>query len=113
MEQEARENFTPELEKRRQRRTRLITQVRCETLGREELMVTRDISVGGMFIFAKDPFPENLDVQLAFRLGLDDPLITCWGKVVYSVRALGMGIQFSDLPEEARATLQNFVDAGQ
>jgi hypothetical protein len=110
VEPQGREYVTPEIEKRQHRRAELVTQVRCDALGREDLMLTRDVSVGGMFVTAKDPFPSDSDVALSFRLRAGDPPIASRGKVVYSLPGMGMGITFVDLSEEARQTLQKFVD---
>ena len=110
MEEPGREYITPEIERRQHRRARLVTQVRCEALGREDLLVSRDISAGGLFVRAKEPFPLGSEVSLSFRLAPVDPLVACRGKVVYSAQDVGMGIQFVDLGEESRQRLQKFVD---
>jgi hypothetical protein len=49
-------------------------------------------------------------VTLSFNLGTDLPHISCRGKVVYSMQGMGMGIQFTDLPDEFLQALQKFVD---
>ena len=110
MESEGREYITPEIERRQYRRVNLVTQIRCEALSREELLVTRDVGVGGLFINSKKVLPLGSEVSLSFRLQPNDPLISCRGKVVCSKGDLGMGIQFLDLGEESRQLLQKFVD---
>ena len=110
MEPEGREFVTPENEKRQHRRAKLVTQIRCEALGREELHVTRDISVGGLFVSSKEPFPPDCEVSVFFNLRPSDPAISCQGKVVYSLRGLGMGVQFTELSGADRVSLQKFVD---
>ena len=110
MEPEDREYVTPEIDKRQHRRAQLVTQVRCDALGRDEFLLTRGVSVGGMFVTAKDPFPSDSEVALSFSLRAGEPPIASRGKVVYSLRSMGMGITFVDLSEEARQALQKFVD---
>ncbi len=110
MEPEGREFVNPENEKRQHRRAKLVTQIRCEALGREELHVTRDISVGGLFVSSKEPFPTDSEVSVFFHLRPSDPAISCHGKVVYSLRGLGMGVQFTGLSDADRLLLQKFVD---
>lgn len=100
----------PEIEKRQHRRARLVTRVRCEALGREELLLTRDVSVGGLFITAKDPFPSGSEVAVSLALGSGQAVIETRGTVVYSLKGMGMGVQFSELGEDGRAALQKFVD---
>jgi hypothetical protein len=110
VEPEGREYITPEIDKRQHRRAKLLTQVQCAALSREDLMLTRDVSVGGMFVTAKDPFPADSEVALSFRLRAGDPPISSRGKVMYSVQGMGMGIMFVDLSEATREALQKFVD---
>jgi uncharacterized protein (TIGR02266 family) len=110
MEDEAREFVTPEVEKRRHRRASLVTEVKCDPSGKDELLVTRDVSTGGLFIITKKPLPMDSSVSLSFNLGDGHPLISCRGKVVYSMQGMGMGIQFMDLPDESLQSLQKFVD---
>jgi len=110
VDENTREFVTPDIDKRQHRRAKLITQVRCEALGREAVLLTRDVSVGGMFVNAQDPFPTDAVVTLAFRLDPLAPLFTCHGTIAYGVKGLGMGVMFSDLSDEVREALQKFVD---
>jgi hypothetical protein len=105
------EPATSEGEKRKYRRAKLITQVRCEALGREGVMVTRDVSLGGMFVNDNDPFPPRSEVSLAFRLSPTAPLLTCKAKVAYTIREVGMGVMFTEIGDDARQALKEFVDA--
>jgi hypothetical protein len=73
-------------------------------------MVTRDVSVGGMFINARLPFPVDSDLLLTFRLHPTEPAITCRATVIFSLPGLGMGIQFQDLSVETHQKLQKFVN---
>ena len=102
--------ITPQIERRQYRRASLVTQVKCEPQGREELLLTRDISIGGLFIKTPAPLPADSEVTLSFRVRPQAPVITCRGKVVNSLPRLGMGIQFVDLDDSARSAIQNFVD---
>ncbi|MFB3924047.1 MAG: PilZ domain-containing protein [Terriglobia bacterium] len=107
---EGKQFVTPEIDKRRHRRANLITQVRCDALQRQGLMVTRDISVGGMFVTEKEPFPADSEVTTLFRLNPTGDLLSCRGKVAYAIKGMGMGIAFTDLSDEVRQALQKFVD---
>jgi hypothetical protein len=110
VEEDTREFVTPDIDKRQHRRAKLITQVRCEALGREAVLLTRDVSAGGLFVNAQDPFPMDAVVSLAFRLDPTAPLFTCHGKVAYAIQGLGMGVTFTDLSDEVRQALEKFVD---
>jgi c-di-GMP-binding flagellar brake protein YcgR len=102
----------PDVERRQYRRIKLVTQVHCESLDRNEVMVTRDVSLGGMFINVRFPLPIDSELALNFRLYPTEPAITCRGVVMFSRIGLGMGIQFLNISEEAKQTLQKFVDEG-
>jgi hypothetical protein len=97
-------------ERRQYRRVKLMTQVHCQAPERNEVMVTRDVSVGSMFINVHSPLPIDSELSLTFRLYSTEPAITCRGKVMFSRVGLGMGIQFLDLSAEMRQMVQKFVD---
>ena len=109
MEIEAVDLQKAEFDKRKYRRAKLITQVKCEASGREDIAVTRDVSAGGMFLNDPNPFPKGLGVTLAFRLSPTGPLLTCQGDVVYSLKGVGMGIMFTQISDETRQMLDAFV----
>jgi uncharacterized protein (TIGR02266 family) len=100
----------PGIDKRQHRRASLVTEVRCEALGREELLLTRDVSAGGLFVSAKEPFPMGSEVSLKLKLPTRDSLLSARGTVVYSLKGMGMGVQFADIAEDLRSDLQKFVD---
>jgi len=99
-----------EVAPRQCRRVNLVTQVDCETLERNEIMVTGNVSVGGMFINANFPLPIDSEMSLTFRPYPTEPAITCRAKARFSRTGVGMGVQFLDLSTEARQMLQRFVD---
>jgi c-di-GMP-binding flagellar brake protein YcgR len=99
-----------EVERREYRRVKVVIQVQCEALERNEIMVTRDVSVGGMFIRGNFPAPVDSELSLTFRLYPADPTITCRAKVVFSRVGLGMGVQFLDLTREVHQVLQKFAE---
>lgn len=109
-QEQGREFVTPDIERRQYRRVNLVTQIKCESLGREELLATRDVSVGGLFVKVRKPLPRDSEVTLTFRLPSTQQSIACRGKVMYPVEGLGMGVQFFDLSPETRGLLQKFVD---
>jgi c-di-GMP-binding flagellar brake protein YcgR len=110
VELEDRHLIRPEVERRQYRRVKLVTQVHCEAMSHNEIMVTRDVSLGGMFINVKSPLPIDSELSLTFRLSPTEPAIACRAKVMFSRVGLGMGIKFLDLSQEAQQALQKFVD---
>lgn len=110
MSEEARRYVTPQIEKRKHRRVNLVTEVRCEALGVEKILVTRDISEGGVLVSTTRPFPDESDVVVSFRLKPAERAVSCRGRVVHDLAGLGMGIAFLDLSEDDRRRVQKFVD---
>jgi c-di-GMP-binding flagellar brake protein YcgR len=100
----------PEVERRRYRRVKMVTQVHCEATDRHEIMVTRDVSLGGMFINVKLPLPLDSELSLTFRLSPAVPAIACRAKVMFSQVGLGMGIKFLEMSQDAQQALKKFVD---
>ena len=101
---------TAQIEKRKYRRVKLVTEVRCDAAGRDDILVTRDVSAGGMFVSTKTPLPIGSEVGLSFNLGKEASALQCAGKIVYSQQGMGMGIEFSGLNPECALALQKFVD---
>jgi c-di-GMP-binding flagellar brake protein YcgR len=110
VELDDRQLIRPEVERRQYRRVKLVTQVHCEEMDRNEIMVTRDVSLGGMFINVKLPLPIDSELSLTFRLNPTEPAIACRARVMFSRVGLGMGIKFLDVSQEAQQALQKFVD---
>jgi hypothetical protein len=100
-----------EVERRRNPRLKAIFEVHCGVLGADQVFLTRDVSAGGVFLTTSDPLPANSEVVLSFRLRPQDPLVSYAGRVVYSQRDAGMGIEFFDLTGELRLTLKQLLDS--
>ena len=99
-----------DVERRQSRRVKLVIQVQCAALECNEIRVTRDVSVGGMFFDVQFPLPIGSELTISFRLNPAVAPINCRAKVTFSRVGLGMGIQFLDLSREARQMLQKFLD---
>ncbi|MBQ4333749.1 MAG: TIGR02266 family protein [Myxococcaceae bacterium] len=74
-----------------------------------------DISVGGVFICTEAPREEGTLVYLQFRLKEGAPLVEGLGRVVrvnppgVPGRVAGMGIEFVNLDDESRQTIEDIV----
>ncbi len=82
-------------DKRLSPRTPLATQIQSND--RMSLALSRDVSLGGMFIETKQPLPIGSRFQLRFNLEDRGPAIQADAEVVYQVAKLGMGVQFVQL----------------
>jgi hypothetical protein len=74
---------------------------------------TRDLGKGGVGIQTMEPLPAGTPIQVSFTLPAAPSFtgeIAAFGRVVWSNRRLGMGIQFERLPAEAQQALDTYVD---
>jgi uncharacterized protein (TIGR02266 family) len=69
-----------------------------------------DVSEKGLFVDSRSPLAEGSPVTFSFSLNNsgDNP-ITGAGKVVWRQETVGMGIEFTDLSDENRAKIRQFI----
>lgn len=95
-------------EKRRVRRVSLLNEISYragDQITRKRLV---DLSVEGIFIDTSDPLPVGADLTLDFTLP-NKRRIHVRGRVRYHHAGVGMGIQFTDLPEADQKAIEEFV----
>ncbi len=73
------------------------------------LALSRDLSVGGIFVDTKEPCAIGTLLDLRFHLAENDPIIIAKGEIRYVVPKLGMGVQFSEISNEDRKRIAEFV----
>ena len=95
--------------RREYRRVRLITQVQCAALGRKDALVTRDVSLGGLLIVTKKPYPANAEIDVSFSLPFADLPVCCRGQVSYTIKGCCLGVRFLEMSEESHLALKQFV----
>ena len=71
---------------------------------------TQDIGRGGVAIRTMEPLPLGTQIELTFRLPGSSRDITAAGRVAWSDRRVGMGVQFEKLTTEAQQFLTAFMD---
>jgi uncharacterized protein (TIGR02266 family) len=71
---------------------------------------TQDIGRGGVAIRTMDPLPLGTQIELTFRLPGSTKDIAASGRVAWSDRRVGMGVQFEKLTAEAQQFLNAFVE---
>ncbi len=94
-------------EKRRHPRAPLVAQV--EHAGGSFIGFSRDISVGGMFVESSEVLAPGALLRLRFYLDSSEPISETSARVVYTVKKLGTGVQFVELPADARARIEAYV----
>jgi uncharacterized protein (TIGR02266 family) len=105
-----------EVERRRSQRAELIVRVDYSTIDELFSEFTRDVNEGGLFIETEKPRPAGTEVALHFNLPGSDRTVKTNGTVVRVSDGLdgstpGMGIEFEDLPPEARQHINQIIQA--
>ena len=95
---------TPEDERRRHERSRLIIDVFFEGSDLTGVASTKDISPGGLYMNTQADIPEGALLTLRIPLGERD--VVCNGEVVYSNPGRGVGVRFHGVPAEDREHLE-------
>ena len=90
--------------------------VEIEEQAPQRYLTSVNISEGGIYLRTHAPLPENTVLHLSFTLPLDPDIIRVAGTVVRSARLgarletePGMGLRFSDVSEDTRNRIRNFV----
>jgi uncharacterized protein (TIGR02266 family) len=101
-------------DRRRSRRADLIVRVDYATVDELFSEFTRDINEGGLFIETEKPRPAGTEVCLHFNLPGSDRTVKTNGIVVRVCdgsdgSTAGMGIEFEDLPPDARAHINQVI----
>jgi hypothetical protein len=95
---------SPEDERRRYERSRLIIDVFFNGADLTGVAGTKDISPGGLYMNTQAEIPEGSVLTLRIPLAGRD--IVCNGEVVYSNTGRGVGVNFQGLSDEDRAHLE-------
>jgi len=72
--------------------------------------VTLDVGKGGLAIRTMNPFPPGTTIQVKFRLPGGQADIDAVGRVAWSDRKVGMGVQFDRISSADQDAVDKFVD---
>ena len=84
--------------------------VALEVSGREYLLVSKDISAGGLSTLPHPEITPSSEGFATFAIGEAQRPISCRCRVIYSIDGRGIGVEFLDLSEESLLALKKFVD---
>jgi uncharacterized protein (TIGR02266 family) len=73
--------------------------------------VTLDVGKGGLAIRTMNPLPKGTGVQVKFKLPGLPSEIDAAGRVAWSDRKIGMGVQFDKMSTHDQRTIDGFVEA--
>ena len=71
---------------------------------------TRDIGPGGVGVRTMEPLPAGTPLQLTLKLPGESRELSSYGRVVWSDRRVGMGVQFDRLTAEVQALLAELLE---
>jgi c-di-GMP-binding flagellar brake protein YcgR len=90
-------------------RAPLATQVQCDQC--MSLALSRDISLGGMFVETTDPLPLGAALTIRFNLDGKDQVVAASAQVTYHIEKMGMGIVFTDLGKEESEAIRKYLES--
>ena len=107
---------TTDYDRRKSDRADLVVRVDYHTVDELFSEFTSDINEGGLFIETDKPRPAGTAVSLHFNLPGSDRALKTTGTVVHvsdgsDGTTAGMGIEFEDLPEDARTHINGLIRA--
>ena len=111
MSDETEDDFASHDERRAYHRSRLILDVFFDGQDVTGVASTKDISPGGLYMNTQATIPQGamLLVRIPFRPGVE---VVCPAEVIYSEPGRGVGLRFRDLPDSAKAVLEQEVSHG-
>ena len=71
---------------------------------------TRDIGPGGVGVRTMEPLPAGTPLQLTLKLPGESRDLSSYGRVVWSDRRVGMGVQFDRVTAEVQALLAELLE---
>ncbi|HVF55462.1 MAG TPA: PilZ domain-containing protein [Pyrinomonadaceae bacterium] len=101
---------TPQDERRRYDRARLIVDVFFDGADLTGVASTKDISPGGLYMNTQAEMPEG--ALLTIRLPLEGGDVVCNAEVIYSNAGRGVGVRFHGLSDDDRARIERALAGG-
>ncbi len=73
-------------------------------------VMSRDVSLGGLFIGTVTPAPATSELDLHLSLPAPHGEVHARGTVVHCLRGIGMGIEFSGFTADGEPRLRRYLD---
>ena len=103
--------FPDNFNRRANPRVRVAVPISVDSSGVIAAARTQDLGRGGVAVRTLEPLPLGTVVELTFRLPGSPKDIIAAGRVSWSDRRVGMGVQFEKLTADAQRLLNSFVEA--
>lgn len=85
--------------------------VRYEDHEEEVAVMSRDLSLGGLFLGTITPAPRATELDLHLHLPSPHGEVRARGTVVHCLLGIGMGVEFSGFDGDGEASLRAYLDA--
>ena len=96
-------------ERRRHPRYNVELDVRFSDYERSMTIKTKDLSLGGVFLFMAKPPPLNTPVALELHLTDEIGDVEVRGHVIHCLKGIGMGIEFTEFSETGKLALDQYL----
>lgn len=96
-------------DRRRHPRVACAMRIRVDDDDTAHELTTRDVSLGGVFLFSRTSVALNAAMKLQLEAG--DRVLEAGGTVVHRLPGVGFGVRFDWLAEDGEARLAEFLDA--
>ena len=99
------------VENRKHKRVPLKVAVACRGNDRAMQVHSENISISGLLVRCDDPFPQDSEISVSFMLPDSSSTILLRARVAHVVPGLFMGVEFMEVPAEARGSIDQYVAA--
>ena len=97
------------VENRKHRRVPLHVPIECRSGSKVLLAIGENISVSGLLVRCTEPFPDDIEITVAFTLPGSTSAITSQARVAHIVPGAFMGLELIGLAPDARQQLDQYV----
>jgi uncharacterized protein (TIGR02266 family) len=97
------------IENRKHKRVPLKISIECRHGDAAVEVRSENISVNGLLVRSSDPFPQDTEITVSFRLPGSSLKIQSQARVAHVVPDAFMGLELLSLAAEARAEIERFV----
>lgn len=97
----------------RRAHARIPADLKVEVTAFEETLelTTRDVSLGGIFLFSRRPVPVNLEVGVTLQSG--EERVSLSGVVMHALAGVGFGVGFREVSQADQEKLTAFLHAAE
>jgi hypothetical protein len=97
-------------DRRKFERIPLAIVVRYSDREEEVAVMSRDLSLGGLFLGTVTPAPVSTTLALCLHLPAPHGEVLARGKVMHCLQGIGMGVEFADFDGDGRQRLRHYLE---